>query len=312
MPLNTNNKRNYSVGVLIISITLLLKRQYLNLLKNAFFFIGGFVLITIPFILYFAYYDALNDFFYATIQYNLEYQKNMSSWLNNCTGEDVVNYSIVYFTSYSIFFTAILTLMRRKYFWAAYCMVCGGLESYLFLSGALYAQYAIVTLPQFLLLLNEIVLLPPATSKDYSISSLKIIFLAGITIFCQNALGQFVTVPPNTRNTYNHFNEIGYESLLEIIPGTERNSFVAYGDNSLKTIYLLHELEPYYKYFSIQEWHSSFSLYIKKDIHKTFQEGNVLWILTGGNTDTINDVLETRYSLIDETGNYKLYRLCTR
>ena len=295
-----------SVGVLVISIILLKKRQYLNLLRNALYFICGITVITIPFILYFAYYGALGEFFYATIQYNLEYQNHMSSWLSTCTGSDVVQFSILYFSSYSIFFTAILALLRRKYSWAMYCMICGILESYLFLSGALYSQYAIVMLPQFLLLLNEIVLL---TQADCSIASLKIIFLAAITIFCHTALERFIASPIDMRNTYSHLNEIGYEALLDIIPQNERDSFVAYGDNSLKTIYLLHNLQPYYKYFSIQEWHSSFSPYIKNEIHKTFQEGNVLWILTGFSTDNINDVLETRYSLIAEAGDYKLYRL---
>lgn len=293
-------------GVLTISILLIKKRKYLNLIQNAMYFVSGFGIITLPFIIYFAYYGVLNNFFYATILYNLEYQAHMSSWLLNCTGNDVIQYSILYFTSYSIFFTALLALFRRKNIFVLYCVICGILESYLFLSGALYSQYAIIMLPQFLMLLNEIVLL---SNSDKSIASLKVIFLTIITIFCHIALGRFIAVPVDTHNTYDHLNEIGYERLLDIIPKNERTSFVAYGDNDLKTIYLLHDLLPYYKYFSIQEWHSSFSQYVKNDIHKIFEEGDVLWILVGNNADNIKDIIETKYSLIAEEGKYKLYHL---
>ena len=295
-----------SIGVLIISVLLIFKKQYLNLAKNALFFMCGFGMIVLPFIIYFTYHDALNDFFYATILYNIEYKEHMIPWISNCTGNDIVQYGLLYFTSYSIFLTSLLSLINHKYICAIYCIICGILESYLFLSGALFSQYAIITLPQFIMLLNEISLL---NSSDNSIASLKIVFLSAITIYCSIALSRFITVPANMHNSYNHYNTIGYENLLEMIPSNERTSFVAYGDNDLKTIYLLQDLFPYYKYFSIQEWHSRFSEFVKDDIHKTFEDGDVLWILVGNSADNISNILETRYSLMAESGNYKLYRL---
>ncbi len=50
-----------------------------------------------------------------------------------------------------------MALLRQKYALAIYFVVCGGLECYLFLSGALFIQYTIITMPQLILLLNEIV-----------------------------------------------------------------------------------------------------------------------------------------------------------
>lgn len=45
----------------------------------------------------------------------------------------------------------------------------------------------------------------------------------------------------------------------------KRYSIVAYGDNRFKGLYLAHDLTPAYKYFVIQEWHASFSEFVKHD-----------------------------------------------
>lgn len=50
----------------------------------------------------------------------------------------------------------------------------------------------------------------------------------------------------------------------------ESNSFVAYGNNDFKELYLLHDRLLCYKYFVIQEWHVSFSNLIKEDIYQVF------------------------------------------
>ena len=294
------------VGVLLISILLIVNKEYFNLLKNAFYFIKGFLIIVLPFLLYFMFYGALGELFYAMLGYNFEYQSHMSSWMVNSTGQDWVRFALLYFTSYSIFLTALLAFLRKKYCLTFYCILCGILESYLFLSGALFSQYAIIVLPQFLLLLNEIVIL---SEGNYGVSAVKVMLLTAIVIFSYVSLGSFITKPADMHNKYKNYNKIGYESLLNLIPKEELNSFVAYGDNDLKTFYLLHNLLPCYKYFSIQEWHSSFSQYLKNDIHETFEEGDALWILIGNNADNINDILEMRYSLIAEEGKYKLYHL---
>lgn len=49
------------------------------------------------------------------------------------------------------------------------------------------------------------------------------------------------------------------QALIGQIPAEDRDSLVAYGDNSLKDIYLAKNLMTCYKYFTIQEWHASFS-----------------------------------------------------
>ena len=100
-----------------------------------------------------------------------------------------------------------------------------------------------------------------------------------------------------------------YESLLFQIPDDELDSFAAYGDNRFKELYLAYGLTPSYKYFVIQEWHASFSNFVKKDIHSVFKNGNAKWILTAGETNTISDIVRERYDIYDSIDDYVLYKM---
>lgn len=295
------------VGTLIITCILIRHFQWKNLFENAVGFIGGFMLIFVPFFLYFAIQHGVGDFLYGTIGYNLEYQSHMTSWLISATGTKWSQFALLYFSSYTIFFTALLSFIRKKYAVCIYCLICGICELYLFTSGALYTQYAIVCIPQLVLLMNEIIQIK---TTDQGASACKTVLLTGITLFAYVCITSFLPRPADMHNKYNTLQLQGYESLLEQIPDAEKTSFVAYSrDNRFKGIYLLHNLMPYYKYFVIQEWHASFSNYVKQDIHDTFQNGDVKWILTAGTTANISDILNERYELINQIDDYCLYRL---
>ena len=293
-------------GILIISIILFYKRKYINFLKNVVGFIVGFAIIVTPFIIYFAYYGVLREFIYASIQYNIEYKARMTSWVLNAEGRDWIRFGICYFSAYSIFLVAILAFMRKKYALMFFSLLCGGMECYLYLSGGLFEQYAIIMLPQFVLLLNEIILLKKGKKISQIIQKMCAI---AIVFFCLILAYKFAVRAVSMHEKYSEYNVVGYEQLLEIIPQNERDSFVAYGDNRIKGVYLLNDIMPCYKYFAIQEWHASFSDYIKEDIQKTFEEGTAKWILTSGAIDNIQDVLNSRYQLIDQMEDYGLYKL---
>lgn len=292
-------------GILVISFILLYKRKYMNFIENAVGFIIGLLIIIVPFSIYFAQYGVFSEFIYATIQYNIEYKSRMSSWLFNAGIGEWMRFGVWYFTSYIIFIVTVFAFLRKKYAFAVYCSICGILECYLYLSGALYYQYAIITLPQFVLLLNEIVLI----NNKKIWRRIKIICMAAVVSFCFVCTCKFAFKCVNMYDKYKVYNQAGYEQLLEIIPQNERVSFVAYGDNRMKGLYLLNDLMPCYKYFILQEWHAGFSDFVKDDIHRTYEEGNAAWILTCGATDNIQDVLDSRYQLTGEAGDYRLFRL---
>ena len=293
-------------GVLVICVILLVKKKYKNLLLNALSFIAGFLLITIPFLIYFQYYGVLEEFFYATLLYNIEYEKKMSAWVSNAQVTEWIQYGKLYFTSYTIFFTAIFSFTRKNKNLGIYCILCGVLETCLYMSGALYTQYAIVTLPQIVLLLNEIVRISEKDKRTKYGYGIILLIMTGVCIFLD---AKFVVRSVKTYQNNREYVETGYEKLLNRIPEDERDFFVAYGDNRLKGLYLLEDISPCYKYFSIQEWHAKYSEYIKADMIHTFEQGNARWILTCGSTDNIQRVLDTRYECVEQMGDYSLYRM---
>ena len=115
-------------------------------------------------------------------------------------------------------------------------------------------------------------------------------------------------------NIYHKYHDLNdargsYESLLFQIPNDESDSFVAYGDNRFKELYLAYDMTPAYKYFVIQEWHASFSDFVKSDIHSVFKNGNAKWILAASETSNISDVLQERYEVYDSVDDYVLYKM---
>ena len=293
-------------GIIIICFHLLYKRKFFNIFQNALFALLGFSIIIIPFCVYFILNNSFYDFIYGTIGFNIEYSAHMESWVKSINGDSVYIYIRTFFSSYSILLTAILALIRRNKIYSMYCFAIGLTETILFLNGALYNQYSIIALPQVALLLNEILLID---CVDRSKSFIRMMLSTMVLMFVFSDIGSIIKRPVDMHNTYKSLNNKGYEELLNIIPQNERDSFVAYGNNDLKEIYLLYDIIPYYKYFVIQDWHSSFSNKTKNDIHDTFLYGDVKWILANGNLNNIEDILNERYLLIDDMNNYRLYRL---
>ena len=293
-------------GIFIITIMLLINKSWKSLIQNILYFVVGTLVIVLPFCIYFGFHGVLKDLFFASITYNLEYQSQMEPWILSPTGEECKLWATQYFSSYSIFVTAFLSYKRNKKVFSIFCVIAGLSELYLFLSGAMFPQYSIITLPQIVLLFNELGFINSTNSEKLII---KIIGFSFITTFCFSAFTNTLLQPANMYNIYHTPQEVGYESLLDMIPEQDQNSFIAYGGNIFKELYLLHNVMPCYKYFVIQEWHASFSPTVKNDIKKTFLEGNAKWILTEGDTPTIQDALDSRYLLVAQQDTYKLYSL---
>ena len=97
-------------GVLVISIILLLQKQYLNLFWNALGFLLGFAAVFAPFALYFTWKNCFQEFIYGTFIYNFEYAHKMPSWIKNVC----FNNMITFFNSISL--TGVLYLLLFLHF----------------------------------------------------------------------------------------------------------------------------------------------------------------------------------------------------
>ncbi|MBQ9927584.1 MAG: glycosyltransferase family 39 protein [Lachnospiraceae bacterium] len=295
------------VGVLLICIWLLKDKEYKELVKNGLAMLVGIMFLIIPFAIYFLLNNAFSDFLYGMIGYNLEYQKEMSSWLAEATGENWKNFIIFYFSSYCIFFTAFFAFKRKEYLYTVYCVLCGIMEMYLFCSGGLFPAYAIITLPQFTLFFNEVMIMDKKNNENRVVKTVILCWVS--CLLFSNFIDRGIVWPIDIHNRYKQLKIVGYEEILKMVPEEELDSFIAYGGNDFKTLYLLNDILPEYKYFVIQEWHGRFSQKTKEDIYEVFANGNVNWILTEGNANNIQSVLDSKYVLHAEKDKYCLYKL---
>lgn len=135
----------------------------------------------------------------------------------------------------------------------------------------------------------------------------KTILLCFVTMLLVNSLKECVLKVADRHANYKQYKNVGYETLLSQISEEERQSFVVYGFNEVKELYLLHDLLPNEKYFVIQEWHSKYSDFVKQDIRNTFQKSETKWILTSGSVENIADILEQRYEVVEKMDSFGLY-----
>jgi len=292
-------------GVAVIGLGLFISKKYEILKANMIGFILGSTLVLLPFVVYFVMMGAVDEFIYGMLGYNFEYKKSMNSWVINSTFNQWKQFIKAYFISYSVLITAFLSFKRGKRCFVIYCVLCACLELYLFFSGALFTQYVMITLPQVVMLINEILLLKK--DEDIVANFYQIILMICIISQCYFSVNSIIPQAENMHYKYGNFNAVGYEQLLEQVPRNELDRFVAYGDNDFKELYLLHDITPNCKYFVIQEWHASFSEYVRNDIYNIFESKEYKWILTSGATSNIQSILDSKYYMIDENNKYRLY-----
>lgn len=294
-------------GTLVICCLLVRDKKIKNLLCNAAGFIGGFLLVVLPFAVYFAAKDAFYELIHGTLLFNIGYQTAKQSWIMSASLRSAMEFLIVHFSAIVIFVTAVLALRRKKTALAVYCLLCGILETYLFTSGSGYGHYSLITLPQTVLFLNEVSVM--RSDKEKVFRKLFLGLTAAFSVVCAAVLVYRVI---DLRREYRVYREVGYEQLLSAVPEEDRDSFVAYGmNNDFEQLYLLHDISSCYKFFTIQEWNAEFSEKTREEIHRVFQEGNAEWILTEEPTEVIRDVLDSRYEAAGENAGYKLYHLKT-
>lgn len=301
-----------AIGVFSIYLLLAKNKQWKVLGKNILFALLGFAGLLLPFIIYFATENCLYEFVYATLLFNFAYAGKIGSWLHGASGEAFVNFTITYFPFLTIFFTALLAALRKKYAYSAFLLASGLLEGYLFLTAQSFDQYAIITLMQLPLLINELYLSRTDNSHGVEIFSYALSVI--VIVMSYNQVLSFLQYIPDKRHCILSASQVGYEELLERnMPAIKTGTFVAFGEKEFKDLYLKYNILPDNKYFVIQPWHSMFSDKVKDEVQYSFANNNTEFILVDEygkkNIYNINDILENRYTLIDQEGEFELYQL---
>lgn len=303
-------------GVLVILGVLIVQKRWKNLRQNLLYGTVGVLVMWVPFAMYFLLNGALGDFIYCTLIFNFEYASNIGTWLRGMTGETLYYFITTFLPFLCLIPAAILAFARKKNAYATMMLITFALEAYLFLSARNYPQYALPITFQTLLLLNEIILF------EHSDSIRQATYIGMISLMAVVTYNQLLDRATNLVDQYNMIRKagsegIGYEPLMDRHLDEIRNTtFTAYGHNSLKGIYVRYKLVSQNRVPLIQNWLSSFTEDVKKDIYQDFQDNRAEYLLVEDDSAKdpiygISDILQKYYQKIDQDSNnhYVLYKL---
>ena len=292
-------------AIFVIVIVLSIKQKWINLLKNAVMFIGGALVLLLPFVIYFYLHGILYEALYGTLLYNLDYMGHSSLAYSTSSLYSILQIMIGY--SYGIVLCLLgvfeVFILKKRITAGWVWSVVGFLTTlWLFRSNG-YLHYGLVAIPYFPIIIVEI----KQILFEVEMGKIKEIFLRYITIvyliIC--LIGSVFSIKGTLIEYYNTIfvGEVrmckeAEQEVISMIPESELDSFIAYNTNP--GIYLQLDIKPYYRFFTMQDWAASRSQTLEKLLVNTFAEGDVKWVFVEGSPDEtlIREVLEDRYMCV--------------
>ena len=306
-------------GVFVIVCMLIISKNFKNLFQNAIMFIAGFLILTLPFLLYFYFNHAFNDFLYGTFTYNLEYAGN-SHFKIYGNGILAVLASIFSFMSGPIVAVIGIICLFKKSLLKGFMYIFIGLLPFIwFIKSNGYLHYAIITIPYYGLIISAVY--KEFIQKNKKSKIIKILLMSVCILQC--AFGVLYTGKNTLISIYNNSNihEVSEynkveTNIIKMIPESERDSFIAYNTNN--GIYLQMDIKPCYPYFTMQDWAISCNNSLGTLVTEAYSSCKAKWILVedNGTELCIDDILKEHYSIAYEENKpfsstvvYKLYKL---
>lgn len=290
-------------SIMVILCILIYHKCWKNLLQNALAFMLGSSLIILPFIIYFYWHHALQDMWYATFIYNVEYALH-----SHPNGVIDTHYPFIYFVFYNISMVSILIFSIIAYtsndrkqianIWLPIALITIG---WIFKSYA-NANYTISFLP---ILIVAFIELSTLYHKSRKVASVYAIY--GIGFICLIGMGNYIRIASSSdsdiaKNSMQEDVNLQIK-MLKLIPKNE--SFIIY--NGLPYIYATLSIKPYYPYWICQDWAIENGLSLRKKVRECYQNGNAKWILVFDyEHSNIKDILQKRYNIQKENKKGKL------
>lgn len=289
-----------AAGIAVIFVSLLVSKKFKNIGANILGFLLGSAVLIVPFAVYFGINGAFGEFLEGTILVNFRYMKSNEAWIALDNTPETIRNWIMAYLCVTLLLVPIL-LIRHNIRMRIFCILAIVMELWIYLGGNFYFHYPIVCLPQIAIIIGEF-LAYKEKNKWIPFAGL----LAVLLWFSRVNLISFFRWPYDRYIEYNQEDVLEYDPLMEYVDGT----FVAYGDFAVKSVYLRYDIIPYYRYFTIQDWHARSAEELSCKIHDTFENGGVEYILVEENKCVlIRDVLEEQYELLDRRGGFGMYKL---
>lgn len=292
-------------GVAFIAITLLVHRQYRNLAHNALAFIGGFCVLTIPFVVYFYHHGALDELWYGTLLYNMSYAVNSGQGLETFIHRTFLR---TYFDIYAFLVIGLLTVffVKRRRIVGLWMLSASVLMWFWLISSAGFGHYGILCIPYVCITLLEAC----STMKCHSSFLLKIATGGTLVLYFFMVVSKDISSANYllTRDKENVRTHV--DRLMTIVPADEYHSFIAY--DATPYCYLRYNIKPCYKYFTCQNYTMSMSILHHDKVMREYNSCKAKWILMErkpGLTKYIDPILHDYYEPVATAGDFQLYHL---
>lgn len=301
------------IGILVICIYLIYKKEYLNLFKNALIFILSFCIVCLPFCIYFVLNNSFYDFLYGTFIYNFGYVNASTFTFRPTSLAELPTYIAGYGTAIICIVKFIILKNKkeriRSVFWIFVTLI-----SYIWLLKCRdFRHYSMILVPYFCVAILEFNTIYRKTHKT------KVKYLP-IVMFIIFIFVSMMGVPKTIFNcvNYNKSNvnhSVTSENkqaldLIQNIPDNEKDSFIAYNCND--GLYLQANICPCYRFFTQQSFEIEQNSTLQPKVQEQLQSLKAKWILLRGKGDnTVNSTINAHYSLYktSEVGDYALYRI---
>lgn len=277
------------IASLIIAIYLLRRGEWKNVLANLLSFTCGFMLVTLPFVLYFYMNDALYEMWYGTFLYNAEYAG--SSGFNFLSLKGFANIILRFENCYYLIFVSVLILSlnsQRRFagllwlFMSAACMAW-------FLRSNGFGQYATICLPFSCISLIELHRLNVMDISFISKWSWRLGTVGYVAVVIVGAVYDMWLF----NHMYRENVELtAFRTFMKDIPSDYKQSFAAY--NCPSDWYLYEDIHPYYRFFVLQDFQTSMGESLLPKVREDFS-GKVKWLLVKGEKTKIDDILRRNY-----------------
>ena len=300
------------VIIFCIIIYLILKKEYQNVIQNLIAGTCGFLIVLVPFIIYFFLKGALYDFIFGTILFNIQYtlqdiSHSLSDWL-----------FIILFLLPVIISVLLAFERKNNKLLLASIVTSGCVYMYFQMSLSSYPHYYVLTIPYISIAVGFLFGNQKNDSKidRYKFGYYGLVLLMGVAFLTYNTepiVSQFqATYASKIGSNDTEYNEA---IILQgsIIPEEDRNAVAAYSVSP--DWFLINNIYPCYNDISGQDWR----LYNSPELYEVnldnFSSLEAKWIVVRNeiSQSDIKSIIDENYILVDERSlnndELKLYKL---
>lgn len=238
--LRTTNALPLCCCVFLSMVFLLKAGEFKTLLKNAVNFCAGFAIIVLPFVIYFAAHDALDDMLYGTILLNVAYSAQRENFLLTHL-DDFTGYIVIHFLPlYLMILVSAIEFAKNKtrlamsglFFGAMMLLMMFKLSPYL-------GYYALIVplLPIFFAVLvdftknfRKLWTTQGFSSKRIACKLIILIFISYPILLSWFVVIKFKNENSNSKVEYIHNEITEMKSIAKLIPPEEKNLVMMWGE----------------------------------------------------------------------------------